>query len=159
MKLVFLIYFFLYSSFQKKAGKISEEAAELDNQIKKFSALIFFTGNHNLNDSPGYSDFISNSFFKENNAIEKLKSLRKITSALALRENPILRLIVNIFFPYDIYFCGKMNKLKSELKESIPFWLEKLNELECYISIANFSFLNPDYNFPEICEDEKGKFE
>ncbi len=156
---VFLIYFFLYSSFQKKAGKISEEAAELDNQIKKFSALIFFTGNHNLNDSPGYSDFISNSFFKENNAIEKLKSLRKITSALALRENPILRLIVNIFFPYDIYFCGKMNKLKSELKENIPVWLDKLNELECYISIANFSFLNPDYNFPEICEDEKGKFE
>lgn len=156
---VFLIYFFLYSSFQKKAGKISEDASELENHIKKFSALINFTGNHDLKGCKHYNEFISNSFFKENNAVEKLKSLHKITSALALRENPIIRLIVNVFFPYDIYFCGKLNKLKSELKENTPFWLQKLNELECYISLANFSFLNPDYTFPEICEDEKGKFE
>ncbi len=156
---VFLIYFFLYSSFQKTAGKISEEASELENHIKKFSALMNFIGNNKLTGRTHYNEFISSSFFKENNAIEKLKRLHKITSALALRENPILRLIVNLFFPYDVYFCRKLNNLKSELKENIPFWLEKLNELECYVSIANFSFLNPDYNFPEICADEKGKFE
>lgn len=147
---VFLVYFVLYSQFSKKLGKIIDESIELEGQFKKFSSLIFLINKFTFKNSPNLSEFINTSFGNATHSEEKLESLRKITSALLLRDNPIFRLILNIVFPYDVYYSTKLIKLKSELVTDIPFWLEKLNELECYISLSNFSCLNPDYVFPEI---------
>ncbi len=57
---------------------------------------------------------------------------------------------MNIFFPYDIFYTKKLLKVKSEILENINAWIFRFNELECYISLANFSYLNPDYTFPVI---------
>lgn len=154
---VFLIYFFLYSSFQKKIGMLVEESLGLENQFKKFSILITYIEKFSYNNSPNVKKFLNP--FTENNAPLKLKKLQKVITALLIRENPIVRLVVNIFFPYDIFFCKKLLKLKSQMEKDIPVWLEKFNELECYISLSNFAYLNPDYIFPEIELKEKNIFE
>jgi len=154
---VFLIYFFLYSSFQKKIGTIVEESAELENQFKKFSILITYVEKFSFNNLPNLKKFLEP--FTGNDASAKLKKLHKVITALLVRENPIVRLIVNIFFPYDIFFCRRLQSIRSEIEKDIPQWLEKLNELECYISMSNFAYLNPDYVFPEIETKEKNIFE
>lgn len=154
---VFLIYFFLYSSFQKKISKIVEESAVLENQFRKFSILITYIEKFSFSDSPAMKKFTEQ--LRANNASDKLKRLQKIIAALLIRENPIVRLIVNIFFPYDIFYCRKLQTLKSEIEKDIPRWLEKLNELECYVSLSNFAWLNPDYVFPEIEINRKNIFE
>lgn len=147
---VFLIYFIVYSQNSKRLGKIIDESIELEGQFKKFSALIFLISKFKFINSPSLSELMNSSFGSATHSKEKLENLQKITSALLLRENPIFRLILNVFFPYDVYYSKKLVKLKSELVTDIPFWLEKLNELECYISLSNFSYLNPDYTYPEI---------
>ncbi|MDQ3022659.1 MAG: hypothetical protein M3R36_19155 [Bacteroidota bacterium] len=157
--LVFLIYFFVYSSQQKKLSKVIEESIELENQLKKFTALIIYIDKYSFEKSPDLEFFIKPLQSAEDNAAGKLKSLQKIISKLLIRENPIVRLIVNILFPYDIFFCKKLIKVKSEIETDITGWLKKLNELECYISLSNFSYLNPDYAFPEIETGRKNLFE
>ena len=147
---VFLIYFVLYSQFSKKLGKIIDESIELDGQFKKFSSLIFLINKYSFKSSPALNEFIISSFGQGAHSSVKLEKLQKITSALLIRDNQIFKLILNVLFPYDVFFCQKLIKLKPQLVTDIPFWLERLNELECYISLSNFTDLNPDYVFPEI---------
>lgn len=155
----FLINFFIYSSYQKKINKIIGESVELENNLKKFTALVVFVNNYSFDKYPELNKFLSHLRSNDINADFKLKSLQNILSKLLLRENPIIRLIVNIFFPYDIFFCKKLIKVKSEIENYLPEWLNILNELECYISLANFSYLNPDYVFPEFETHDKNLFE
>jgi len=154
---VFLVYFFLYSSFQKKLRKIVEESSELENQFKKFSILITYIEKSSFSNSPNLKKFLQP--LTENDSSVKLTKLQKVITALLIRENPIIRLIVNIVFPYDIFFCRRLLSLKSEFEKDIPLWLKKLNELECYLSLSNFAYLNPDYIFPEIELKEKNIFD
>jgi DNA mismatch repair ATPase MutS len=91
-------------------------------------------------------------YFKEGSesAAKELQDLQKIISRLLIRENPIVRIIVNIIFPYDIFFAGKLIHVRSGIEENIGLWIEKLNEFECYLSLSNFAFINPDYVYPEL---------
>ncbi|MEO8664746.1 MAG: hypothetical protein ABI462_04550 [Ignavibacteria bacterium] len=155
----FLAYFFVYSSHQKRIGKVIEESLELESHLKKFTALINFIEKRSFKDQPYLGNFLRT--FREGNesAAKKLNSLQKIISALIIRENPIIRLIVNIFFPYDIFYCLRLIKVKDAIKHHIKEWTDKLNELECYISLANFSYLNPDHTFPLIENTAENIFE
>lgn len=150
---VFVLYFFVYISNQKKISKIVEDSSELESQLKKFSALVLFTGQYSFKNKPKLNEFLN--VFKEGNqsAAHELKELQNIISALLIRANPFVGIVLNILFPYDIYFCLKLIKIKKSIRENIIVWSEKLNELECYISLANFSHLNPGYTFPEITID------
>ncbi len=148
--LVFAFYFLIYSANQKKIGKIIEESAELENQLKKLTSLIVYVENYSFKRHKNLNDFLGIFSYKKDSAAEKLKSLQRIISALLIRENPIIRIIVNIVFPFDIFYSKKLIKVKSDISDNIAEWIEKLNELECYISLSNFSHLNPDYSFPEI---------
>ena len=156
---VFVIYFFVYISNQKKISKIVEDSSELETQLKKFSALILMSEKFSFNKQPHLNEFM-NVFRKgDQSAAKELKELQKVISALLVRSNPFIGIVLNILFPYDIYFCLKLIKIKNNIKENIIPWSEKLNELECYISLANFSQLNPDYTFPEISEESENTFD
>ncbi|MBK8553705.1 MAG: hypothetical protein IPL53_22705 [Ignavibacteria bacterium] len=148
--LVFMVYFLIYSANQKKIGKIIEESVELESQLKKLTSLIVYIEKHSFEKYPELNSFMN--IFKKGkeSAASELKSLQKIISALLIRENPIFRIVLNVVFPYDIYYSKKLITVKSDIQKNISVWMEKLNELECYISLANFSYLNPDYVFPEI---------
>jgi len=148
--LVFAFYFLIYSANQKKIGKIIEESAELENQLKKLTSLVVYVEKYSFSNYKNLEEFLSIFSDKKNSAAEKLKELQRIISALLIRENPIIRIIVNIIFPFDIFFSLKLVSVKSDIRNNIGEWIEKLNELECYISLSNFSHLNPDYSFPEI---------
>jgi len=148
--LVFAFYFLIYSANQKKIGKIIEESSELENQLKKLTSLIVYVENYSFKRYKYLENFLGIFSDKKDSAAEKLKALQKIISALLIRENPIIRIIVNIVFPFDIFYSLKLIKIKSDISSNIADWIVKLNELECYISLSNFSHLNPDYSFPEI---------
>lgn len=148
--LVFAFYFLIYSANQKKIGKIIEESSELENQLKKLTSLIVYVENYSFKRYKYLENFLVIFSDKKDSAAEKLKALQKIISALLIRENPIIRIIVNIVFPFDIFYSLKLIKIKSDISSNIADWIVKLNELECYISLSNFSHLNPDYSFPEI---------
>lgn len=157
--LFFLAYFIINLSYKRKFSEIIDDAIELEKNLKKFTALINYIGKYSFNEYPNLKNFLHQFSGKESNAAIKLNQLQRIISFLLIRENPIIGIVVNLVFPYDIYFCKKLIKLKTEVVENIPEWLLKLNELECYISLANFSYLNPDYTYPEFETESKNTFD
>jgi ABC-type multidrug transport system fused ATPase/permease subunit len=148
--MVLVIYFFVYISNQKKISKIVEDSSELESQLKKFSALVILTGQYSFVKQPHLNGFLSVFRKGDQSAAHELKDLQSTISALLVRSNPLIGLVLNILMPYDIYFCRKLIKIKNNIRENIISWSEKLNELECYISLANFANLNPGYTFPEL---------
>lgn len=157
--LFFIAYFFIRLSYNSKFRLIINDALELEKNLKKLTALINYIGKYSFSHYPNLKIFLNEFSGTERNALIKLNQLQRIISFLLIRGNPVIGIIVNLVFPYDIYFCKKLIKLKTEVVENIPEWLSKLNELECYISLANFSYLNPDYTYPEFETENKNTFE
>lgn len=142
------IYFFIYSSFQKKVSQIAESSVQFENHLKKLTALTEFIEKYSLDSAPELKRFLSEFTNSHDSPSAHLKKLNRNVSFLLARENPIIRLIVNLLFPYDFFFSMKVRMCKTSISTHIDSWLIKLNELECYMSLANFAFLNPDYAYP-----------
>ena len=80
----------------------------------------------------------------------QLKRVERIASALGLRTNVLLWLIVHAFIPWDFYFTYRLAFLKEDVARLLPGWLDVWYEIEALNSLANFAYLNPLYAFPEI---------
>ncbi|MFZ1323415.1 MAG: hypothetical protein WAT71_17825 [Ignavibacteria bacterium] len=156
---VFLMYLIFYGKYQKPASSVFEESALLGDHIRKFSVLIQLAGKYNMKNFPELEKFLY--FFREEKegAADELKKLDKLLSLIRLRDNPIYRIIFNALIPYDFIVCKKILTLISDIEHKLPDWLDRFYELECLISVSNFSYLNPDYNYPEFDRDREFKFE
>ncbi|XOV94727.1 MAG: hypothetical protein ACFHWX_08485 [Bacteroidota bacterium] len=90
-------------------------------------------------------------------ASKAIKKLSNITYRLSVRGN-ILYPILDGLFLVDAYLLIDLYNWKKQYKQSIHEWLEVVNEMECLISLAGFSQLNPKYIFPEV-HDQLFQFE
>jgi hypothetical protein len=79
-----------------------------------------------------------------------LRKIVWITSAASLGNNMFLAFFFNAILPWNFIFSHLLNRYKSTLKKCLPVWLDTWYELEALNSLANFSYLNPIYTFPEI---------
>jgi DNA mismatch repair ATPase MutS len=62
-------------------------------------------------------------------------------------------LLLNVLLPWDLFFAYQLQRYKAALRGQLPAWLEAWYELEALNSLANFAYLNPHYNFPQISRD------
>jgi DNA mismatch repair ATPase MutS len=79
-----------------------------------------------------------------------LRKIKFATAGVGLRMNPVLSLMVNLLLPWDFFFASLAAKYREEAAEVLPPWLQTWYKMEALISLANFSYLNPDYTFPVI---------
>ncbi len=79
-----------------------------------------------------------------------LRRLRWLTSALSLKQNPLVGLLINLFFPWDLFFIHRLNREKAVLRKLLPAWLDVWFELEALNSLAAYADLNPATVFPEF---------
>jgi DNA mismatch repair ATPase MutS len=80
----------------------------------------------------------------------ELRRVERIAAALGLRTNGLLWFLVNAIVPWDFFFTYRLERLKNEISELMPQWLDAWYEVEALNSLANFAWLNPHYAFPEI---------
>ena len=82
-----------------------------------------------------------------------MRRIERLASALGLRTNAILWLVVHAFVPWDFYFTYRLETLKNEIAHLLPEWLDAWHEIEALNSLANFAYLNPRYVPPEILSE------
>lgn len=156
---VFLMYLIFYGKYQKPASSVFEESALLCDHIRKFSVLMQLAGKYNMKNFPETEKFLDIFKAEKDGASDELIKLDKLLMLIRLRDNPIYRVIFNAFIPYDFIVCKKLLTLISDIEHKLPEWLDKFYELECLISVSNFSYLNPDYNYPEFETEREFTFE
>lgn len=73
--------------------------------------------------------------------------------------NPVGAIFLNGFFLSHIHTLRGFRKWKYYHAKKIMQWLDIIGEFEAVNSVANFSFNNPDFSFPEINSNYELSFE
>lgn len=67
--------------------------------------------------------------------------------------------LFNGIFLYHHHVLNAMYKWRNSFSQKVPDWLSLIAEFEALNSLANFSFNNPNFVFPEICKETDISFE
>jgi hypothetical protein len=143
----YLVYYFLN---QKAVQSQSVEMEIVSDELKKIISTLYFVENHHYRNESGLQEICSPLIDKKGSAVNKLKQGSSILSFLSMRSNPFLWFFFILIFPIDYFIAYKIEKFKQDIRLQLPAWLSVLHKLEAAISLANFSYLNPDYIFPEL---------
>ena len=82
----------------------------------------------------------------------QLRRVTGIVAAISIHGNPLLWLLINAIVPWDLYFADRLITCKAEIAALLPGWLDVWYEVEALNALANFSYINPAYTFPEVVE-------
>ena len=135
---------------QSRIGTAWGEVQELENVLRRFGSVFQYLESRRYKSCPALAEICVAFTEKRKRPSTELKRVGRIASALGLRTNAILWLLVHAFLPWDFYFTYRLDLLKQDLGQLLPVWLDAWYELEAVNSLANFAYLNPSYVFPEI---------
>ena len=152
---LYLAVYFVYAPALKKNF---DALMLLDDELSKFKVVLKYLETYPYGNNTHLKE-LCHSFWNSNGLPSVL--LRKITwltTAVGLRMNPLLGLFLNIVVPWDLYFGSRIEHCKTQCAGQFPEWVHAWSELEALVSLANFSYLHPEYTFPEIFpEKEQGR--
>lgn len=89
----------------------------------------------------------------------KIKTLSSIFSKLDSTNNLVVSVLFNGLFLFNIHILKACLQWKKEYATNLENDLNVIGEFEMLNSLANFSFNNPDFAFPELNEEYKIAFE
>ncbi len=82
-----------------------------------------------------------------------LRQIKLVAIGIGLRSNPVLGLALNLVAPWDFVFAYLTDRCRVQVVELLPMWLRVCYELDAYVALANFAYVNPEYVFPDITLD------
>ncbi len=150
--IAFLVYLGVMISQYGRIATAWSELQELEKALHRFRSIFQYLESRNYGSS-GLADICAPFKDKEKQPSRELKKLGRLASALGLRTNALLWLVVHAFVPWDFFFSHRLESLKGEIAVLLPRWLDAWHELETLNSLANYSYLNPGYVFPEIISE------
>ena len=145
-----LVLVFIYYINSKYISELLDKSLTLAEDIGKFYAILKFLEEYQYGRNENLKNLCS-SFTKSGKSPKiYFKKIDRLIFLSGFQKNPLIRLMLNFVFPWDFFQAYKLEKIRSELSEQMPVWLETWYTLEALISMANFAYLNPEYTFPEI---------
>jgi hypothetical protein len=82
-----------------------------------------------------------------------LRELERVLGALGVRQNYLVHVALNAFFPWDCYWTLRLARVRRRLSALVPKWLDGLAELEAAIALAEFAAARRDdagWSFPSV---------
>ena len=150
------LYFAFYNLGNKYYRGLSEDADIIKEELGKYSRIFEFIENYNFKNNKYLKELCSPFQNKAASPSQLLNNTMRIVSFLTMRANPFVWFGLILLFPFDFYLSYYLQKYKSKISQNFEKWTEIYYNLETYVSIANFAYLNQQYTFPKII---KGKFE
>ena len=145
---------FLYAAIllsqSRKVQPLFSDAAYIHDSLRQLTAVFNTLERPSLKDKPGLQALLLP--LREGNLrpSRQLQRANRLLVAVGLRINPFVGLLLNVIFPWDIYFGYRMELFRRDLVNVLPGWLDLWYELEALNGLANFGFLNPGAPFAEI---------
>lgn len=122
---------------------------KIDEILKNYSLIIQSIENENF-DSPKLIELQAK--LKNNNilASKQIKQLSSLFSQLDSLQNLVGALLMNGIALYHLHVFRSLMKWKQSHSNLVVEWLNVVGEMEALGSLANFSYNNPDFCFPEV---------
>lgn len=152
--LSYFIYFCVYTLGNKYYRNTSQDSEVIKEELGKFSGVLEFIENYDLSKTQHLKSLCKPIQNKSASPYLLLKKISYIVSILTLKANPFIWGFLLLLFPIDFYLAYFLQKYKTKTAENFESWLNVWYNLEAYVSIANFAYLNPGYNFPKTVKDK-----
>ena len=146
----FFLYVAIYFLNQNTFKNLLNDATFLDDELGKLRAILDFFQHHSFVNNSQLAKLCEPFWNSSPPPLKQLRKVKRIATFVGLRMNPLMGVLLNAVVPWDFYCARRLAKYKREFRELLPQWLNALNKLEALISLANFSYLNPNYTFPKI---------
>ena len=151
--ITFLVYVAIMIRKQNQIARAWGEVQDLENTLRRFGGVFKYLESRRCAGAKQLVQVCAPFLDSRKRPSAELWKIERIAAALGLRTNALLWLVINALVPWDFFFSYRLERLKSEIKELLPRWLDAWYELEALNSLANFAWLNPHYSFPEVIND------
>lgn len=145
-----LLIVFIYYINSKYISELLNKSLTLAEDVGKFYAILKFLEGYQYGKNRNLKKLCSTYIEDQKSPTIYFKQIDRLIFLSGFQKNPLIRLLLNVAFPWDFFQAYKLEEIKSGLAEQMPLWLETWYTLEALISIANYAYLNPTYTFPEI---------
>jgi hypothetical protein len=142
------IYFFQYRTYQSTF----QDAYQLSKDLQPLEKSLVFLETYPARQGSELAWLLSAVKKSDQKPSSYLRKIVMISSAASLQNNQILSLLVNALMPWDIFFAYILDGFKQQLNQHLPAWLGIWYQAEGLTALANFAYLNPEYQFPVIRE-------
>lgn len=144
------VYAIIYNIKYRQSESLFGDAYRLGSMLENIKTLFLFLERYPYPRN-GHLKTLCEPFWRSKAAPSRyIRRISRIISAASLQNNQLLWLFINSVMPWGLFFAYQLDKYRDELKSRLPVWLDIWYELEALNSLANFSFLNPEYSSPEI---------
>lgn len=139
-------YFLLSGSIHPLFGRV----LALHEELEKFVSVIRELERSTFLHQPTMRQVCQSILTQHNRPTLSLKQLSRICQGLSVKAHPLIHLGLNALVPWDLWFVGKLNRLLSRLRTSLPDWLDTIGTLDAASALARYAYLNPDYLWPQL---------
>lgn len=137
--------------------RIQSEIAKADNIdkiIKQYSLLVQKIETENFR-SKKLMDLQQQLIFKNATASRHLKDLSELFSRMDTIGNFVTAILFNGTFLFNLHVLRSLLKWKENYSAELEKWIAVIGEFEALNSLANLSYNNQDFVFPEINSEYK----
>jgi hypothetical protein len=148
-----VIYFGAMLLNRSRIGTAWEDLQGLEKALTHFQVVFGYIESRSYKKTPGLAQICAPFAEEGKQPSHEIRRLGRLAAALGVRTNPLLSLLVHLLAPWDFFFTYRLEIVKREIANLLPRWLDAWHELEALNSLANFAYLNPQYEFPELLPD------
>ncbi|MEC4005887.1 DNA mismatch repair protein [Flavobacterium sp. SUN052] len=146
---LFAINLGIIGRFYKRIKFEINHTTEIDAIVKQYGLLIQSIENEAF-ESEKLNNLKQKLASKNQNASAELKKLSELFSKMDTINNLVVSLVFNGLFLFHAHTLKSLLNWKKENAASLKDWLGVIGEYEMLNSLANFSYNNSDFAFPEI---------
>jgi hypothetical protein len=146
-------YLGLWLLWSRRMEPAADQAVALEGALRQLRAVFCQLESFSYRDTPHLKALCEPYLDPVHQPSSYLSRITRVVAVMSLRENPVLRLILNTLLPWDAYLVHRLNRTRADVAERAPAWMDTWFELEALSSLANLAYLNPDYSFPDIQAD------
>ena len=143
----------LGQSFKRIQSEIAK-ADNVDKIIKQYSLLVQKIEAETFQ-SKKLIDLKQQLIFKNATASKHLKDLSELFSRMDTINNLATAILFNGTFLFNLHVLKALLKWKDNYSSELEKWIEIIGEFEALNSLANLTYNNPDFVFPEINSEYK----
>ena len=133
----------------KKTNKEQRMVSEGLRVLKNYSKVLQLIEEKSFN-SILLNKFKSDIKTKNESAGKAFSKLIKVIDAFDTRLNLFMGAVLNATLMWDLYSMIRLELWKRKYGSNVKKWLRVMAEFDVLCSMANFSYNNPDYNFPFV---------
>ena len=145
---------FVVLGFRKSKIKTAYQQVQGSDQLfKQYGEVFSHLSNEDLSSEAG------NEMREEaGKAASEVKAFGRIVSFFDQRNNALVYFLFNVLFLYDFWGLFMIERWVSRNHQKVWEWFDLIAELEVLSGFASFAYNHPDFDFPEVIEQDSPVF-